>query len=97
MPRITQGFDIGPASPVRAVDARLAQAAGSGPKAAGGAQNGKPLVTSDALDPGEAPVDGDRVTVIRKAIEEGSYPVVPARIADAIIAAGMLLRNPDNG
>jgi len=38
------------------------------------------------------PVDSDRVAQIRKAIEQGHYPVLPARLADAMIAAGMLLR-----
>jgi len=41
-----------------------------------------------------APVDVDRVTQIRKAIEDGSYPILPTRIADAMIAAGYLLRAP---
>jgi negative regulator of flagellin synthesis FlgM len=48
---------------------------------------------SAAFDPGAAPVDAERVAVIRKAVEQGSYPVIPARIADAMIAAGMLLRS----
>lgn len=39
-----------------------------------------------------APVDSQRVEEIRKAIEEGRYPVIPMRIADAMIAAGLLLR-----
>ena len=39
-----------------------------------------------------APVDADRVATIRKAIEDGSYPVLPVRVADAMIAAGLLLR-----
>jgi negative regulator of flagellin synthesis FlgM len=51
-----------------------------------------PIRTSDALDPGLVPVDTDRVSIIRKAVETGNYPVVPAKIADAVIAAGMLLR-----
>lgn len=33
------------------------------------------------------PVDSDRVTEIRNALREGSYPLVPAKIADAMIAA----------
>ena len=41
---------------------------------------------------GSVPVDADRVTEIRRAIEDGRYPVVPTRIADAMIAAGLLLR-----
>lgn len=41
---------------------------------------------------GEAPVDSERVAMIRRAIEDGHYPVVPTRIADAMIAASYLLR-----
>ena len=51
------------------------------------------VATSEALDPGHAPVDAERVSQIRKAVESGSYPLVPARIADAMIAAGMFLRS----
>lgn len=40
----------------------------------------------------EAPVDHDRVAEIRKAVEQGRYPVLPAKIADAMIAAGYLLK-----
>ncbi|MFY7838315.1 MAG: flagellar biosynthesis anti-sigma factor FlgM [Novosphingobium sp.] len=50
---------------------------------------------SSALDAGQAaPVDGERVKVIRQAIEAGNYPVIPTKIADAMIAAQMLLRTP---
>lgn len=48
---------------------------------------------SSALDVGpKPPVDVERVKVIKTAIETGNYPLVPAKIADAMIAAGMLLR-----
>jgi negative regulator of flagellin synthesis FlgM len=50
------------------------------------------VVRSDAIDPGEAPVDTDRVTQIRKALEQGTYPILPTKVADAIIAAGLLLK-----
>lgn len=33
------------------------------------------------------PFDGDRVSEIRKAIAEDRYPLVPTKIADALIAA----------
>lgn len=33
------------------------------------------------------PVDVDRVQQIKKALHEGRYPIVPAKIADSIIAA----------
>jgi negative regulator of flagellin synthesis FlgM len=39
-----------------------------------------------------APVDAERVATIRKAIEDGSYPIIPMQVADAMIAAGLLLR-----
>jgi len=42
----------------------------------------------------EPPVEIDRVQQIRKAIEDGSYPLLPTRIADGMIAAGYLLRAP---
>ena len=48
---------------------------------------------SAALDAGPPPVDLERIAQIRKAIERGHYPVVPMRVADAMIAAGMLLRS----
>ena len=73
-----------PASPPPAVAATAA--------VAGGAAT---VTTTDATRAGDVPVDTDRVAQIRRAIEEGSYPVLPARIGDAMIAAGMLLRTPE--
>lgn len=51
------------------------------------------VVRTAALDPGAPPLDADRVATIRKAIEAGNYPVIPMRVADAMIAAGLLLRS----
>ena len=48
----------------------------------------------DVLDAGPEPVDAERVADIRKAIERGTYPLVPAAVADAFIAAGYMLRSP---
>jgi negative regulator of flagellin synthesis FlgM len=86
-------IELGPTRPIGAVDVRIARQAG------GLREQGKhadepvsAVALSDALNPGEAPVDTDRVEVIRKAVEAGQYPVVPAKIADALIAAGLLLR-----
>tara|TARA_E500000305_G_C3909232_1_gene182543 strand:+ start:135 stop:410 length:276 start_codon:yes stop_codon:yes gene_type:complete len=45
------------------------------------------------LDAGVSPIDHERVEQIRQAIETGTYPLVPAKIADAMIAAGIMLRN----
>lgn len=44
-------------------------------------------------DAGSPPIDTARVDQIRKAIKDGTYPLIPTRIADAMIAAGLLLRN----
>lgn len=51
------------------------------------------VVRSAALELGVPPVDSGRVAEIRRAIERGSYPVIPMRVSDAMIAAGLLLRS----
>jgi negative regulator of flagellin synthesis FlgM len=50
------------------------------------------VATSLTTGAGSVPVDQDRVTQIRDAVEKGSYPVIPAKIGDAMIAAGVMLR-----
>ncbi len=69
----------------------------SGPMVLGGAPAlpaapAVPVATAAALDAGAAPVDQDRIVTIRKAIADNNYPVIPTKIGDAMIAAGMLLR-----
>lgn len=39
------------------------------------------------LDAGDPPVASERVAEIRAALKDGSYPLVPTKIADAMIAA----------
>lgn len=99
-------FEIGaprPVGPVQVTTAKNAKAAGAtAPTTASAAVDSQPVADagaaaqverSAALDAGQkAPVDAERVKEIRHAIETGSYPVLPTRIADAMIAAGMLLR-----
>lgn len=51
------------------------------------------VVRSRTVEAGEPPVDGARVAEIAKAIEQDRYPVLPMKVADAIIAAGLLLRS----
>ena len=94
-------IELGPLRPVGAVDARLARAAdsrsGPSPKAEAAASSASsPVVQSEALaalDPGQPPVNAERVAQVRKAVETGTYPLVPATVADAIIAAGVILRS----
>lgn len=102
-------FEIGPTRPVSAVKVNTigtgakpvqtettpvqAPAASSAPAPAA-ANAAAQVETSDAVKAGAAPVDQERVETIRHAIETGKYPIIPAKIADAMIAAGMLLRSP---
>ena len=95
----SQSLSVAGAAGLRAVgliDARtLRTAAGAkdnATTAAGASAQAATFQPSEALDPGQAPVDVERVAVIRKAIESGAYPVIPTKIADAMIAAGLLLR-----
>ena len=100
-------FEIGASRPVSAVPVTgpAIGAASAGGKAAAAetvvetpkapAPAAAPKVeTSEAVKAGAAPVDQERVNTIRHAVETGTYPVFPAKIADAMIAAGMLLRSP---
>ena len=41
------------------------------------------------------PIDAERVSQIRAALQDGSYPLVPAKIADALIAAQVSLSLPE--
>ncbi|HKT85725.1 MAG TPA: flagellar biosynthesis anti-sigma factor FlgM [Novosphingobium sp.] len=100
-------IETGPARALSAIGARIARKAGGDtlPGANGVAAAGRTMVsdqtgaagaavaTSEALDPGAAPVDAARVEEIRKAVKSGSYPLIPTKIADAMIAAGVLLRS----
>lgn len=90
-------IELGPVRPVGAVDVRLARNAGSRAETSSKAESSAaPVVQSqalEALDPGQPPVDAERVAQVRKAVESGTYPLVPATVADAIIAAGVILRS----
>lgn len=50
-------------------------------------KSGLSVEIAGKVDAGEAPVQADRVEEIRKALRDGRYPIVPAQIADAMIAA----------
>ncbi len=39
----------------------------------------------------QIPIDAERVAEIRSALQDGTYPLAPAKTADAMIAALMLL------
>ncbi|WP_299196363.1 flagellar biosynthesis anti-sigma factor FlgM [uncultured Erythrobacter sp.] len=68
-----------------AIEARRASSsAGAGPAAP---SSGVSIEVASPVDAASPPVDTDRVAQIRKALQEGSYPLLPAEIADAMIAA----------
>ena len=57
------------------------------PVAASRGNVGVSLEVGSSVSAAKPPVDVDRVAEIREALRDGSYPLVPAKIADAIIAA----------
>ena len=63
----------------------------SGGGGGGSAPSGGSLEVSGAInssiDAAAAPVDTDRVAQIKTALRDGTYPLIPAEIADAMIAA----------
>ena len=93
-------IEFGPKGPqaapaLGAVDLRKTRSGGAIAQESGPVADAAPakVTRSEALDPGQPPVDSERVATIRKAIESGNYPVIPMRVADAMIAAGYLLRS----
>jgi negative regulator of flagellin synthesis FlgM len=87
---------LGAAPPVGTAGVRIATTTCSGASASSETaptESAVPMAVrgAQALDAGAAPVDADRVSLIRKAIADGSYPVLPSRLGDAIIAAGILV------
>lgn len=92
-------IELGPKGPpaaraVSAVDVKkVPQAPVGNDRAAVVASPNSAVVRSPDLDPGQPPVDVERVQQIRKAIENDTYPIVPTKVSDAIIAAGLLLRS----
>ncbi|MCB2065033.1 MAG: flagellar biosynthesis anti-sigma factor FlgM [Erythrobacter sp.] len=52
---------------------------------------GVAVQTGTRVSAGPVPTDDNRVAQIRAALRDGSYPIVPAKIADAMIAARIML------
>jgi negative regulator of flagellin synthesis FlgM len=97
-------FDIGATPPVGAVQLTSVQPTAASVAAAATTSTAAPVSgaaistaapevrTSLSVSAGEAPVDRNRVDEIRKAVQSGTYPLVPAKIGDAMVAAGLMLR-----
>ena len=87
-------IEVGPLRAVSAIESRLARKTGESSGQTVRAETAEPaVVKSDVLEAGDIPVDSERVEIVRRAVQEGTYPVIPARIADVVIAAGLLLRS----
>ena len=79
-----------PSSPLASRDGKgmekpTIQDAGTKPSAT--ASDGVSVEVSKITEVGEPPVSDTRVAEIREALRDGSYPLVPTEIADAMIAA----------
>ncbi len=57
--------------------------------------SGISLEVTAASEPASPPVDAERVQQIKSALRDGSYPLVPTRIADAMIAAQVSMSLPE--
>ena len=92
-------IEIGPEGPqapraVGAVDHRKVPHRPLGSDRAAEAANARSaVVRSRSVEAGQPPVDAERVALIARAIEQDRYPVLPMKVADAMIAAGLLLRS----
>lgn len=84
---------IGPARALSDADRTATTARPASPASAGSAtpaaRPGVAVEVSAAaqVDVASPPVDPERVEKIRNALRDGTYPLVPTRIADAMIAA----------
>ena len=85
-------LDIGKTAAIRPARAQSSERPASpGAAPATGSDGVRVDVASGTAD-SSAPVDHDRVAQIRDALRDGTYPIVPAQIADALIAARLSLR-----
>ncbi len=91
-------FEIGASRPVGAIQPNSTLPANQGPAATDAALPATPagdtaqVETSLTTSAGPIPVDQSRVAQIRDAVQNGTYPVIPTRIGDAMIAAGVMLQ-----
>lgn len=57
-------------------------------------QPGVAIEVGEAVDASKPPFDNERVAQVRDALRDGNYPLVPAQIADAMIAARLSFAMP---
>ena len=87
------GIKTGTVATQRSVSVVATQAAAAPKAVQGPASEAKPVETESAelaaAMASDAPVDADRVARIKKAIEEGRFPMVPSTVADRLLALKM--------
>jgi len=64
------------------------------PRSSAAPAPGVSVEIGDAASAASAPVDAERVREIRAALKDGFYPLVPAKIVDAMIAAQLSFALP---
>ena len=64
------------------------------PRSSAAPAPGVSVEIGDAASAASAPVDAERVREIRAALKDGSYPLLPAKIVDAMIAAQLSFALP---
>ncbi|MEA1619139.1 flagellar biosynthesis anti-sigma factor FlgM [Erythrobacter sp. T5W1-R] len=86
---ISKLHGIGPARALSESDRSQAAPQSASPAAGSSAKLGLAVEVGSVSAIGSAtpPVDTDRVEQIRAALRDGSYPLVPTKIVDAMIAA----------
>lgn len=84
--------DINPTAPVRAPERVAPTEPARPPQQVAGGEKDVEVSRRELLGGNSAPVDSERVQQIRQALADGSYPLSPAKIADAMIAAKLILR-----
>lgn len=89
-------IETSPIARSRPLGADVARALKGAPEAPGSAAAppAEPGVVASTAAPtagSAAPVDAERVEQIRSALREGTYPLLPAKVADAMIAADFIL------
>ncbi|MCR9180900.1 MAG: flagellar biosynthesis anti-sigma factor FlgM [Erythrobacteraceae bacterium] len=63
------------------------EARAAAPRSAAAPASGVSVEIANAAAAASVPVDAERVQQIRAALQDGSYPLVPTQIVDAMIAA----------
>lgn len=86
-PRLTAAGERAPIEARSPVGSAASTAAAASPA-------GVSLEVTAANAPPAPPIDAERVAEIRNALRKGSYPLLPAKIADAMIAAQVSLALP---